>query len=525
MGTYYPPEVVKVSAGQSGADLRRGGRSVAFYYLLAVLSYAFLFTFWQAEPVPWQVHLAAVLVAATSFLPLARWYASRSEELPMFELVCLSYALQFSMPVYTQPNRLTIMNQLVPIRWDTVFEVLLFVELGLLALMAGYYVIRRSPLARNLPRFDLPLDPQRRRTYLWGALVGGGLFTLLLALNWEPLSFPAFGAVLRLIVSQFALATVLLAYVVYGGRSSGRFTALGLYSAVVFAFVVGLTTGMLENALLPLVLLLVVRWHATGRIPWLAIVAGLVLFLLLNPAKFEYRRQVWYSGEAFGFNERLGIWIDVIQEELDATFQQSRWEETIGESLGRFDLVHRFAYVREMTPAIVPYYHGETYAYFLYGWIPRLLWADKPSASNANQRIDVDYALKYEWQSSTTSIGQLPEAYANFGVVGIAVVMALQGIIFAVLGHLLNGPRSEGGRAIYLVVMAYFLNGIGSSAAILFGALVQYVLASAVILRPFASAWQAREDRPMARSSAAGQREAWRAIPPVKDKGSRPNRL
>lgn len=38
--------------------------------------------------------------------------------------------------------------------------------------------------------------------------------------------------------------------------------------------------------------------------------------------------------------------------------------------------------------------------------------------------------------------------------------------------------------------MVYFLNGIGSSAAILFGALFQQILANAVILRPFATGWQ-----------------------------------
>ena len=131
------------------------------------------------------------------------------------------------------------------------------------------------------------------------------------------------------------------------------------------------------------------------------------------------------------------------------------------------------------------------------------MWPEKPSASEANQRIDVDYGLKYEWQDSTISVGQLPEAYANFGIVGIAVVMALQGIVFAVLDALLNGPRSDGGRAIYLVIMAYFLNGIGSSSAILYGSLVQYVLASALIMRPLAASWRASDVRPAKQGGAA----------------------
>jgi len=420
----------------------------------------------------------------------------------MFELVCLSYALQFSVPVYTQPQQLIIMSNAVPLRWSTSFAVLLYVELGMLAMIIGYYLIRQSRLSQRIYTLDLPLSRQRRALYLWGALLGSGLLTMLSALDWAPLRSPAFGAVLRLVTSQFNVAIVLLAYDVYGDDPR-PLERVGLYAAVSYAFLVGLTTGMLENALMPLVLMLAVRWHATRRLPWLAILAGFVLFGLLNPAKFEYRRQVWYGGEQYGFDERLSVWGDALEGELVGRVQQGIWQETIREALARFDLLHRFTYVREMTPAFIPYYQGETYSYFLYAWIPRLLWAEKPSASVANQRIDVDYQLKYEWQDSTISIGQLPEAYANFGIIGIAVVMAFQGVVFAVLDAALNGPRSEGGRAIYLATMAYFLNGIGSSAAVIFGAVVQYILASSLILRPFATGFRLPENDGDASSRAS----------------------
>ena len=476
-------------------QLPGSSRSVSIPYVVAVAAYAVLFSIWRAEPVPWNVHLAAILVAATSFLPLARWYARGSQGLPMFELISLSYALQFSVPVYTQAHQVTIMSRAVPLRWATSFEVLLLVELGLLAMMAGYYLVRRSPLVQKLPRLDLPLVPRRRTLYLWMALLGSGLLTMLSMLNWEPLRSPTFGAVLRLVTSQFNVAIVLLAYDAYG-KGKSTLTVVGLYGAVFYAFLVGLTTGMLENALMPLVLALAVRWHATRKLPWLAILAGFVLFGVLNPAKFEYRRQVWYSGEEYGFDERLSVWGEALEGELEGRAQQGTWQDTLRDALARFDLVHRFTYVREMTPSFVPFYRGETYSYFLYAWVPRLLWPDKPTASMANQQIDIDYQLKYEWQDSTISIGQLPEAYANFGVAGIAVVMAFQGLVFAVLDGVLNGSRSEGGRAIYLVIMAAFLNGIGTSAAVLFGALVQQILASALILRPFAYAFRSRGQEP-----------------------------
>jgi hypothetical protein len=431
----------------------------------------------------------------------------------VFELICLSYALQFSMPVYTQPQQVIIMSSAFPLRWDTSFEVLLYVELGTVAMMAGYYLVRRSRVSRGMPRLDLPLLPRRRVLYLWGALAGGGLLTLLQVLGWGPLGGSAFSAVVRLFTSQFNVAIVLLAYDVYGGKGQSNLARIALYGAVAFGFVVGLMTGMLENTLMPLVLVLAVRWHATRQIPWFAILAGFVLYLMLNPAKFEYRQQVWFSGENVGFSERLEVWALAVEDELSTARQQETWDETLREALARFDLVHRFTYVREMTPAYIPYYGGETYNYFLYAWIPRLLWPDKPSASESTDRLDLDYGFKYESQPVTIAIGQLPEAYANFGFMGVAVVMALQGMVFAALDAMLNGLRSEGGRAIYLVIMAYFLNGIGSLAAVLFGALVQYILASAVLLRPFAASWQASEGQPAQQDDASDLVRAGQGIP------------
>ena len=135
--------------------------------------------------------------------------------------------------------------------------------------------------------------------------------------------------------------------------------------------------------------------------------------------------------------------------------------------MARFDLIHKFAYVRELTPCYLPYYEGVTYQYMLIGWIPRIFWPDKPVASDSNQVVDVDYGFKFRQQTGTNiGIGRLPEAYVNFGAVGIVVLMFMQGLAFGFINHLYNGPHSDGGRAIYISIMVFFLNGIGSSTAI-----------------------------------------------------------
>ena len=148
-------------------------RRVLLPYALAVGAYAILFTYWQVEPVPWNVHLLAIILAATCFLPLARWYATGSQGLPMFELICLSYALQFSMPVYTQPNWIISYSRQIPLPWVTISEVLLYVELGVVLMILGYALVRRTGAAQRIPTLDLPMIPERRTVYLWGALAGG----------------------------------------------------------------------------------------------------------------------------------------------------------------------------------------------------------------------------------------------------------------------------------------------------------------------------------------------------------------
>src|SRR5262245_43212130 len=62
--------------------------------------YAVVFGVWQAEPVPWQAHLAGVAVAAIALWPLARWYERGHQGVPMFELICLAYGVSFSTPLY-----------------------------------------------------------------------------------------------------------------------------------------------------------------------------------------------------------------------------------------------------------------------------------------------------------------------------------------------------------------------------------------------------------------------------------------
>lgn len=458
-------------------------------YPLILLGYGTLFYFWQAEPVPTHIYWLALLVFATALAPLARWWMSSRTQAPMVELIFLAYGVQFSTPIFTQPNSIIIYSQVQRLTWTGVWEALWLVELGLITLIAAYYLLRRSALLHRLPRLDLPLAPQsRQRYYRFAFLVGGGLL-LLEAVGLSPLQGnAALGAVSRLITGQFTLAMILLAFEIFSTPHPTAAKRILLYTVAGLGFLLGLITGMLESALVPLVLLLIARWHATRRIPWTWVLVGLLAFAILNPAKSHYRQQVWGGRAGETPFEKVDVWIEAVQEQimsLTASGSSSTLDEHIRQPFARLDLIHRFVWVRQLTPDYVPYYEGRTYSYLLVAWVPRILWPGKPSASSANAAMDIDYRLKHPGGSETVSIGQLPEAFANFGLPGVIVVMFLQGVVFAALDVVLNRASSQGGRAIYLTQMVYFLNGIGSSTVMMFGALLQHIIANALILRYF----------------------------------------
>jgi hypothetical protein len=433
----------------------------------------------------------------------------------MFELICLSYALQFGSAIYTQSKQLVILSVPVYLSWDSVLRALLLTILGMVSLILGYYVGKSKIVSERVPKIDLPLHPKRRTYFLIGAFAIGSGIMLLQLLLLAPSGSGPLGAIMRLLANQLNIVIILLAYQVYGDSQRNLTRALALYACVAIAVLLGLATGFLEGTLVPLLILLIVRWHIVRKIPWRILFASALLFVLLNPVKSAYRVQAWYGESNLGLVDRITLWFDLSGEavrDIVAGDQLGEIENLARQALARFDLIHKFAYVQDLTPAFIPYYEGSTYEYLLFGWIPRFLWPDKPVASDVNSRLDVDYGLLEPEQTSraTIAIGQLPEAYANFGPPGIIVVLLLQGLSFAMLDTILNGRRSDGGRAIYLALMITFLNGIGSSTAIFFGALLQNAFANVALLRLFATGFKSRSSE-----EAPGQAPALRATSPV----------
>jgi hypothetical protein len=373
---------------------------------------------------------------------------------------------------------------------------LLLAALGIGSLIAGYYgggyVGGRLRLLRRLPRVDLPLGQPRLGWYLCCAFAAGLAAMLVIARGLVKPS-GALAALAGLLAAQASVGLLLLTDFVYRRRQGWRWKA-GLYALLALMCLVGMMTGMQENMLMPLVLVFIARWLAVGRLPWRLLLAGALLFVVFYPLKFRYRSAAWAYHKpdaAESFTERAAIWGRVLADfGREAAGGRARLlsARQMQDTLYRFDLLHLLALVRDKTPGEVPYYRGASYRYLLYAWVPRAVWPGKPAAQGANNNFALDYGIMgaEEVGFSMFGIGQLAEAYANFGVAGLILVLGLKGLFFAALNGLLNGKESHGGRMIYVLLMVSFFNGINSNAAGMFGGIVQNGAAHALLLLPFA---------------------------------------
>lgn len=478
-------------------EFRLGGKVVSnrqtawFGYCLCIALYAFVFSLWQIEPVPLNVQIIDTAVAALCIFPIALWKARGSREIPAFELICIAYLLAFASPLYLQKNQILIASQLEKFSWEEMNHTLELVFIGMLAFLTGYYLIFQSKVHVRALQIDLPMHPNKRHNFLKVALIVGLPLVVLSGINVINLSAGPLASFLTTFRNLVYVAIVLLSYRVMRGQENSLWKVV-LYCAVALSALFGLATGMLEAAIVPLLLLVIVWWNVSRRVPIALLVGGLCFFVILNSVKMSYRSQTWAQKANVGVVDRFGVWVDLLEGNGGASGKGSSFEDTFRSSMSRFDLLHQFVRVQQLTPSTIPFYEGRSYGFLIYGWIPRFLWPDKPGAQDANDIFGVDYGLLTAEQTSSTmiGIGHLPEAYANYGVWGIAFIMALQGMFLAAVGKMLNGPYSEGGKAIYLSVMVFFLNGIGSATASLFMSIPLTIIISGIILRFFALGWR-----------------------------------
>ena len=428
--------------------------------------------------------LSLALISLCAY-PAIRYMAEGTTTVPAAAILAAAYAAQFALPVFLGDGTLWIVGGFKTISEESLTGALLIAILGMVAFLAVFYSHIVTTFVDRLPSVELHLN--RTRALMFCLLFGG--LVLVMSRVFSTLSADyqtQLSALFRVLQTQMLVAIGVLAWLTYSSNS--RWLRILYYVFVSAAVIEGLASGFLEAALIPVGIMFACEWVYTGRFNKGVAAALLGAALLLNPVKADFREAIWYSAYADPDASRLDkavlwlqsgfkYWTDVIQGARageDAGFQLVR----------RTSMIDVVAHVYETTPALVPYLDGETYSYFAYSLIPRLLWPEKPVAS-ANRTLAVEYGLTTVEgaERSTFGVSLIGEGYANFGIAGAIGIMVVLSLILRVIQRLFaTEAAGPGGTALFLAFFAFFLNGLGSSAEILLGNLLQSMVASSILM-------------------------------------------
>ena len=448
-----------------------GGLSIAGAIIFALAGQSFVSSF-----------LASFLLALCAY-PSMRYGTGSGYDVPAIPILSAAYGVQFALPVFFSGGTLWLVGGYHTVDPSSIDAALVMAIVAFLAFLLVCYSRPVNQLVAKLPALNLHLDRVRALAYVlvFSALVlaSSRYFTSL-----GPEEQTTLSGLYRVLQNQLLVAIGIQAWLTY--TQKGLWMRLLYYALIAAAVVEGMSSGFLEATLAPVGIMFAAQWIYQRRLNKALAAACVATLLLLNPVKADFRNEIWYAGgDSASRPQKALLWIESgIDFWTDVIAGRGHGDDAALQLVRRTSMVDTVAHVYESTPDTVPYYLGETYSYFLYSLVPRILWPEKPVTS-ANKTLAVDYGLTTEEgaERSTFGISLIGEGFANFGWLGSTLAMVAVALALLVLMRLFaNRDSGPGGYAVFFAFFIFFLNGLGSSAEILLGNILQGTIASYVLL-------------------------------------------
>jgi hypothetical protein len=386
------------------------------------------------DPVPLQQRILASLIGVLSVIPLIVFYLDRQAPIvPMMAANSLFYFVAFAYTGFYFSHDAGVLNKTTERSW------ILGLELGIVGLVAqmfGYY-ITKATFGRPKPiRVISNLSPERIRFLAWLLLT----IRFLLVVIPGTAEIPTLGQFAKLI----PFISVGLLIMVSMTNRLGWFERILLYVVVIpVELIFRLNSGAVYEPLLLVIFIFFARWIITRRINWVIILAGMTIFTVFNPIKFQYRDVVWYSsaGKEMSAPDKLSLFMSLA---VDYWFSGNVASDEVATNLrSRLNHLALAAIVTEATPDYVPYWNGETLELGLVAFIPRFLWPNKPVVTFGNH-FGIRYGMLDVTDTSTTiNLTWAIEFYANYGYIAVVIGMALIGVAFAWLERWFATPGTS----------------------------------------------------------------------------------
>lgn len=381
---------------------------------------------------PIAIIASAIAVSTVALFPAYLWAKGQARGLPILPLQMLTLLWTYAFPLAAGHPEIANYDH-----DEVLFAVMCIAVYGAVATAAWHFVATR-PLR---PRTQYYVLPQHRGfAFFVAAIFLGALFIAAAVGQLFAIAPGLFGILRAAILAMSAIALFVLSARMASGALSRPQVYLFLAVAA-FYVTVQLTTIFLVGAIVSVASAFIGYTLGRGRVPWVAIVISVAFFGLLQSGKAEMRERYWGPfAPPVALHEApllLGEWMALGAQNF-ATSDPTYAAQPIHE---RVSLMHILLLAQRSAPVAVPYLNGETYAIIPRLLVPRFLDPEKPHSHQGTAILNMHFGLQTLQESETTTIGWglLNEAYANFGIFGMAGLGALIGTLFGFAGRVASG--------------------------------------------------------------------------------------
>ncbi len=393
--------------------------------------------------------------------------------IPFLPIVGILYIFYYGIPGLLGDNfsvRFTSLSN------EDINEAVFWTCVGWIALLAGYYLLKRIRLVSPL---HINFADDRVERVAW-ILVGIGFSTMVM--RSQGLFPTSLLQIARTFVFCVEAGLGLLILLSFRNQLGRRSKLLVRYLVFPLFLVSQLSTGLTSSFLIASSYLLMIVWGERRKVPWILLILLFFSVLLIRGVVDEYRYKVWYSNEQvqLGTIDRSLLMLNLIQKKIMGTGQNVGGKGNLRET-GEFLLFKRsmlstFAYTLHLTPDSIPFWYGYTYTSLLTTMIPRLLWPDKPKA-DLGQVYGHRYELLDPWDLATSmNLPQLIEFYINFNVEGVVIGMFLLGCIYQLLDQKINVRGSGDGTLLIAAIVFSRMMNVESDFSMIFGQVIQMII-------------------------------------------------
>jgi len=428
-------------------------RSTQLFYLVAgLLAAVFLLTAKQDDP---GVVAAGIIVAIASIYPLYFWLLGWSHGLPIWPVFVASNGILAALPMIQDSENLTAY---------TPGEIIIggFTFVGFFALGTVVW-LSLTGRQRKPPEVVLMISREHSERYLFVFVILGLLFYLN-QLAWI-IPFP--GNTMQIARGITGALSTLGIFVLafYDGQGMlKRSQSIALAVLASLTALAGAAGLIMATAIVPVAMLLMGYALGSGKLPWKSLVVVLLVAAILHPGKFAMRDLYWGPDRPTFrltmlpqfYADWFGYGIDQVAT-MTGVSQKLAQEEVKSSLFERSGVLHMLLLVQRKSPDEVPFLNGLTYEPIPRLLIPRFIDSDKGISHAGNVLLTVNYGVQTLEQTQTTSIGWglVPEAYANFGYVGVAALAVALAMFYSWMTNISVGaPMTSLRFVLGLLIMA-----------------------------------------------------------------------